>query len=297
MSSTDRSLLETFDRICLALGISKTNLLGVLQLSEEQFDKIERGHAHFPIESLTHASDTFDVSLRGILSGDIDYGVLARHHGGDDHALPERYSNPEHFLARKRSVMGIMHYIRRLQGQDMVRDILRRVQVKPNHFADPEERMSPYLIKDLFTEAIASGFEQSHLREMGKSALEINKQTRVGAILSRATSPTELYSELHEKIMDRHYDKIFNYRIQSLTKTGIVMETTVNREGHEMLGTPLFGSRGVCLYKQGVYASFLGHIKFQYFNFRERACMYLGDDRCEFELSWPETWGSHHVSH
>ncbi|MEW6058232.1 MAG: hypothetical protein AB1540_16640 [Bdellovibrionota bacterium] len=286
MSEFVKNLNDNIFRIQACINVDSQILSDLLGVTSKQLEEFRSGFQNLRIENLEWLCETLGISLENLFTGNIDYPALAQQFGGNVYALPDRYSNSQQHFARARTIMGIIEYLNSLFGPKYVHNILSRLQVRREYFDNPDAFISPYLVTDLLTELRKSGFHENHNVEMGKSAAKVNEKTRVGKVLSSSDGPSKMYERLHAEIMDAHYDHLFYYSLSSLSENDLRMTTTPRRHSHDLLETRTFGHRETCLYKQGVYTSFLSHIGCKNYKLEEEKCMYHGDEHCVYHLSW-----------
>jgi hypothetical protein len=282
----NNSIYQTLGRIQDSLQLTGTQYADLLGFTQKEYDSLLLDGEQLKIQNLLNLSQATELSIDRIMDGDIDFHALAKKHLGDKFAIPEKYAIPTQALARARTVKAIMHHVNSIHGEAYGRHVLRRLQIHPDFFSNPEDYINPFIITDLIETLVRSGFDRSHVKEMGKCAMKVNQNTAVGSLLSQAKTPMDLYRDLHEIVINRHFDRIFEYRIQSLSKTGITVTVTPIKDSHEALNSKLIGDRETCLYKQGVYSSFIGHIDHQFAKLFETACIYQGDPQCRYHLCW-----------
>lgn len=281
-----QGLSRTVRRIQLAAHSSDNEFREIIGITDSEFRAKCVGSRSFDLKDLQKVCDHFDLSLDRVLDAEIDYLALEQRVHGNKSAVPEKYSDPERKLARGRTALSIIEYLNDKFGYEITNAVTRRLQVSVGAFSDPDSFVNPYLISDLLSEMSILGIEREHLLEVGKSACKINSATRVGKLLSGASTPMALYSIWHEELMDDHYDRLFNYRIERLSCRGLTMVATPRWDALDRLGGEVFGNREVCLYRQGVYRGFIMHIREEPARLLETSCTYLGDSCCTYVLSW-----------
>jgi len=268
-----------------ALDLSDQEVLDLLELSDREFTKIRNG-LNFQLETLELLCSKLNITLDHLSKNSIDYIALAQQFSGACFAFPEKYCDPQGKLARTRTVLGVYSYLQAGHGFRYANGILRKLQLHPSLFSSPDDMVSSFLIQDLLDEMSKSRFTDKALIEMGKNAVNINKNTNIGKLLCPSKSPKELYERVHAEVLGAHYDMIFNYHLANANDEGVKMITTIKTDAQEALKTKVFGNRQLCLYKQGVYASFLGHISKSNYNLVESECLYLGGTQCVFHVTW-----------
>ena len=259
--------------------------LDLLGMDEKGFRAVTLGQADLGVTALQRLSDGVQVNLGLILSGDIDYGALRRRYLGEPDPLPEKYRDPARQLSRANAVGTMYQHLALFQGEGAARQIFSRLQLMPEFFGDPTAFVSTELCIDLLTEVARESGGDQMARLMGTMSL-----SAAPPALARRLQPCRTVEEAYEllltEIIDQHYDQLCHYRLEALGP-GIFKQSVRIRPGAEAaFGRKIIGHRGVCLFKQGVYLSFLRAYSISAFAVRETHCLYRGDDRCEYTIEW-----------
>lgn len=287
MKSLDQPLfVRVLEEIRNSVDLSEKEFSELIGATPKYYSRILEGRKPLTPDLIAKTSQQFHISTDAIFSGKIDHLALSAQFHGNISILPERYADQTHHFARTRSTLTLIDYLKSLHGSAFVHQTLRRLQLRGEMFQDPESPVHPLIVTDLFDDLERSGFHPELFREMGKATLNINKKTQVNSVLSKTRNPRELYEVLHDQIQHSHYDRLFHYEIKKITNS--LMHTSVRpkKDAHDALGLKLTGERHTCLYKQGVYASFMGHIGQPFPRILETKCLYLGDSECKYAVSW-----------
>ncbi|MBI2606614.1 MAG: hypothetical protein HYW49_11110 [Deltaproteobacteria bacterium] len=219
-----------------------------------------------------------------LLNGSIDYRALRAHFFGDYTVLPERYSPEDQRLSRVRGVQVILQYLDVFHGVDYLNRVLRRLQLCGIMFDDLEKYVSPLVGIDILNNLEKDGFCSEQIKDIGKMTFTVS-QSDLGKSLSAQKSPKALYEYLHEALPP-YYDMLFQYKLERLAKYGCTVRVIPRAESQDRFCTHAIGDRALCLYKQGVYASFLANLNGQYAEVSESDCLYKGAAFCRYNISW-----------
>ncbi|MBI3542095.1 MAG: hypothetical protein HY075_02310 [Deltaproteobacteria bacterium] len=212
---------------------------------------------------------------------------MSRHETHEEAALslPERYADPKQKLVRARSIRAIAQYVRLLRGNAYTESRFRALGTQQAQFAEQDGFASPLFADDLLTSLAHDGFTDFQIRQMGSTTLLTNHRSRLASVLSKPVSPRQLYEDLHEQHL-HHYDQIWTYRLLHIDAKGCIAEARPRESVSELFKTKHVGSRRMCLFREGVYAAVLGHISSRLAKTAETECVFLGDSRCLYHMSW-----------
>lgn len=268
-----------------ALGVSDDAYTEFLGIGVREYEKI-RNHQFEPsIYMIDQLCQSLNIDFDTFVTGRFDTLHLKKNLG-QTVSLPDRYADPEQWLARGRTIMGFRNFLESNYGAKFCRSVFRRVQVEPDLFQDTESYVSPHLVSDLLASFASFGFHVDWAREIGLSSYDVNRETMVHAELSKTSSISELYRICHESLISKGFDRLFEYRMMKLFLREMAVEVLPRKEPHLLFGVEHLGDHSLCVFKQGVYLSFARHGGFELPKLTESACMYLGDDRCRYHFSW-----------
>lgn len=269
-----------------ALALDDVRFFDFLGITSSEYQRILSGRAPFSAEHLERFVQRVGINITHLFEDTLDLYVLAKNFQGDALALPERYAINEQKLARVRAVKSIHEFLESYFGRQYANNVLTRLQLSPAHLSDPFGFISPFAFLDLLREMRRDGLTDSHIRTAGLMNSNVNSNTDLGRALTAAGSAQAMYQSLHE-IHFVHFDQLFHYKLTKLSKNNCVVEITSRRDSLDRFNLKKMGDRSTCLYKQGVYLSFLSHLPGYTGNIEESECMYsTGGTRCRYHLSW-----------
>lgn len=285
------------NKITVRLNDTLQSIKGTLSLSDEQFSellgetpavykKIVEGRSRYTIRHLDSLSQSLGLNFSLLFSGKIDYRALYSKYHGHALTLPERYDDPSHKLARTRALKSMLHFIGLDSSYRRAARILSKLQVTPAHLGDPDEFISARLTADFLGKLRPEQFSDEQIRSMGSMTLAIAQDTPAGLALSAYATPKDVYRAIHEEL--RHLaDRLWEYRLMSLTDTGCVVHITPQEQTLETFKDDPLGNRELCLFLQGVYSSFLLAVRpSELAKVFETECMYQGGRRCIYHVFW-----------
>jgi hypothetical protein len=273
----ERRLSATLLRIRSSLGLSDSTFLEMLGAKKNQ--------KKYSVKNLESLCRAIDLNIDLLFSGQIDYSVLIKNYRTAALSLPERYSPPEQQLSRARSVYALFQHVQIFHGEDYAKSLLSRLQVHPEFLQDPSALISPLLAADAVEILLSEGFHSNQIFDMGTMTLGITRLTPLGRILQQKSSARELYQSVHEELVDQ-FDHVFDYSLLKITQNSCTVVIQPKERTFDLFRTLVFGNKGMCHFKRGVYASLLGNIRKHFAHIHEKECMYEGADRCIYELTW-----------
>jgi hypothetical protein len=268
-----------------ALGLDVGSFTEKLGMSPARYRRLIWGMAEPTMAEIEALASVSETHIDLFMSGEVDFKTMARHAHSNRTAIPEHYATREHKLARVRAVQVIYEHVRFHRGEPEARRILRRRQCHPEAFRDAASLISPKIVEDLLKDLRQDGLSDEQLRGVGTMTLNVNQGAIARKLAGRAT-PRALYEYVHEELLQHHYDRINHYRLLKMTDTGCVVGVSTQDEAKEAFRTDTVGTREMCLFRQGVYSSFLANLIPRFAKVEESQCMYSGASHCIVHLSW-----------
>lgn len=279
-----RRLRLTLDKIHVATALPSRIFIEMLGMSAARYFSIRCGSASPNILELKSLANALDLDVGRIFSGDLDYEALAREFRGERGVLPARYLVPEQQMARARTIKNVYSFLELTRGADYAWSIFRRLQIVPEAFSQPDGFVSSFIIADVLNELAAEGMSDTDFKNLGSHSYVINLGD-VNKRLKLTGSPKRLY-EVMISCMPQHYDRMNTYALQSLSDEKCVVRVLPKDEFVEVFKSKLLGSKDVCLYKQGVTASFQAALGPRFASVHESSCVYHGDEHCDYHIYW-----------
>lgn len=285
---TDRSLIEFPDMLAKLKSYLLLNEQDLSKLMDISMDDIHgifsRSKAVTP-RALFLLARELNVNEENLLLGEIDFSSLVQHRAGNLQALPERYLIPSEQLSRARGIQVIFEYLSKLHGKTYAKSIFERLQIHSATFENLDGYVSSRIGQDLLNQLINDGFDENHIRSIGTMTLLVNADN-IGRILRTKKTPKDLYGTIHEEVISPYYDRAFSYGLETLTDHMCLISATPKEEALSAFDGKPAGGRAVCLYKQGTYISFLANIRSRFARVQELGCVYHGDAKCLYSLTW-----------
>lgn len=279
-------LNSTIRKIQTAINVTDEKMSEIMDMPLRKYRSTQAGHSHYSLNNLDALCEALHITISGLMHNSLELKTVVQQFNGSLLAVPERYSGLVH--SRSRCITGILNYAQIYKQDDPNYGVrtLRKLQLHPEHFKNGNSLISSNIIKDLLENLSKSGFDDESFKEMGMSTLTTYLNSELGKTCKTQNSPRQLYEELLV-MQSKYFDTGFNYRILKVTPESITFESTLSDEGDEMGGDEKIGSKNVCLYRQGVFASFLATIRNGFAKVHESECLYDGiSSRCVYEISW-----------
>lgn len=278
-------LRHTLKQIEKAIGIDRGQFVAILDLSTTRYTEILNGKEKLSADEFVRLCQSFDINPKLVSSGGVDYVTLAERFHTRRTAIPRRYAQPSEKLSRALGIQIILKFLSNRPSPSYSNRILSRLQLQPEAFKNPNDFIHPNIYHDLLTELRMEGFSDLTFLKMGQATFS-PENTGIKAILSKSKTPKALYTSVHEELFPQLYDRVFDYQLLNITSTGCSGTISLTEEVKDIFHTNTFGNRELCLYKAGVYTSFLAHTLPYFAKVTETSCMYKGDPRCILHFSW-----------
>ena len=268
-----------------SIDLDDRSFSDLLEITPSAFAKIKAGNTTCPLKNLYALCDKLELSVGQVLKGNIDLAALDQQFHGNAATFPDKYQNPRHQLGKARALLGLFDYLDTYYGKEVSRSIRQQLQIRAQAFSDPMLPVSPMILIDALQRTQEIGLSDIEIKFSGTHNLLINRDTLLGKLLAAKSSAKELYRSIHEELRG-YYDQLFDYQLVKLHSESCSIRVQLKESIQDVFSTFTLGNRQVCLYKQGVYASFLGNIQGPLARIQESQCMYKGDESCVYHLSW-----------
>lgn len=280
----NEKLCKTVARIQHTIGLSSPHFAELIGMHKKRYDKILNNKASFRIADLEALAEALGLNIGNLINGSIDYGTLGERFCGNLGAIPEKYNSIEQHFSRARGLQVIWQHLELYYDAEYAKQIFSRLQISSEIFRDPKAFVSPLIGVDLLAELCSDGFTGNQIRSIGTTTLLANSKD-IGKLLRSCRTPKEIYTFIHEAFPP-YYDRVFLYKLDRLTNDGCTVRVSPQEEAMDTFKNLNFGSRSICLFKQGVYISFLANIKNEFARIVESSCLFAGDKYCSYHISW-----------
>jgi hypothetical protein len=283
--SLNTRLRDTLFRIQDSIQIDRKSYQEILGISATRFAEIAFQSSDISIYELYSIANALDLDIDLIFSGDIDYKALARRYKGDLKAIPEKYQNPSEKLGRARASQVIYSHLMIYHGERFARAYFRRLQLYPDAFTDSVEFVHPLIAIDLMKNLTREGYEENQIRSIGTMTLAVTPKVHQKA-LSKTKTPKNLYSYILEEFAPKYYDRMYQYKLDQLSNSKCRVITQTTEFAESVFRGKNIDNRESCLFRQGVFSSFLGVFGKRFARIEEISCIHRGDSKCVIDISW-----------
>lgn len=205
---------DTIHRLELTLGLSETDLLEMLCLTRNEFERARASKKDLPADKIFSLAERLELGFNSIVNGKIDYQALSQHYFGNKCFLPKRYERAA--LSRRRTTMFILNYVEEAFGWKERLNILRQFQLNESLFADPDKPISILFASDLSEYLLRYKLDESQLATIGAECLKRVQADPVRAELRDCTSVGEIYERMCDGLIVKYFEKNFEYQMLEL---------------------------------------------------------------------------------
>ncbi len=278
-------LRRTVGRIKDSVGVDRRTFQDMLGVLPSRYAELRFQKSDFSIDEIYSLADALKLDMDLLFSGRIDYQALARQFKGDLTALPERYQNDVEKMARARAAQVIFAHLSLYHGEDYARSYFRRIQIHPEAFSNPTDFIHPRITTDLIKGLGRENYSEDQIRGVGTMTLALFPEVVRKRLLASRT-PRELYSYILEEYAPRQYDRIYHYKLESLSADRCRVVSQITELAQSVFVHDPIDNREACLYRQGVFSSFYGVLGKKLAQIEEVSCVHLGDRKCEIDIVW-----------
>jgi len=237
------------------------------------------------VEIAKKLSDNYEFSITDLISRKISFSELDLKFQKKE-ILAEKYNPLEEAYASTKTIRAIRDYLNAHIRETCGDSLLYSLNTTSQLFDSNIDKIHPQMVLDALSEVAKIGVNTELLSHIGRSCPLYNGEHHYGKVLHNLGNARDVIEFMHEEVIGREYDNLFHYNLISSKDTQAVVEITQKSEAHQCLKTHLIGNRPLCLYKQGVYLSFLKYTKLQAVELKESSCLYHGDKSCTYHLTW-----------
>jgi hypothetical protein len=276
---------ETLERLREATFLSDEEWSDCLQLSPGRYQRlIEQKEIALSDQILEDFSELIDLTPEAIISGKIDFKVVAKRQEGHAAYLPERYSVAAHSKVRTSSYL--LDYVEIFFGWRIRNRILRQFQLNESVFANLDRPISVNLPTDLCAHLKDFGLKLPSFYEIGKYSVVSNANSAVGEVFRKIKTPKAAYEKCFNEIVGQYYDQNFIYSLEKTKGSTCVVSVRPNPKVLEELGVSILGNSGTCASRGGTFASIMGYLSASDADVTESTCIHRGDSHCTYIIDF-----------
>jgi hypothetical protein len=266
-----KRLWDQVDKIQVAMGISNEELLDLLKLSRTQYQVARDSKSELSIHQLKSLADCAGLSIDRILSGQVDYSVLAEKAAGEKIAITERYSVGAH--RRCRTSINLLQYIETI------------FQAPKDLLLNPERWISIHFLNDICSYLEKMGANDATFRSMGSFSVVSNFSSPLGKSFASIGVLPDLIKHIFLEV-NKEFENNACYDVIGETATSITVSSVSNKDVAEELKVAEVGSPLICLTRAGTFSSIPAYLGLPYANVNETSCVHQNDARCVFEIDF-----------
>ncbi len=255
-----------------------------LGMTPQGYGQLRTNPKAVSIDTVLRLSERLDVSFEALITGHIDYSLIAAQQGGQPTALPERYATAA--FSKRRTSIHLLEYLSKRYSPELKQHILRHFQLNEAVFSDPDAEISVRFLIDLCAYLRNLGFSEDELLAMGAYSVVTNRNTALAEKLASAASPLELHELFTTDVVSKYYERNFEYRILQGSAHTCIIEVRPRQELVQALGTHKPGNPSLCLLRAGSLATLTGYLHLPFSSIREISCTHRGDSACRYELDF-----------
>jgi len=262
-------------------GLSDELMAHQLQLSLKDFHLFKHQKEDIKIGKFEEFLKKLNVSATSVFTDSVDYDQIFHHFYGNMSYLQTKYSIGA--SGRKRTIINILDYIEKTKGKLEKLRILRRFQMSPYQFLDPDELINNNFIVDLFDQLLRDGYGLEDIVKMGEYSYDSIKGTDFGKKLEKQRNKKEVLEYIFVQAIDA-FDNNFDYKIKRLNSAQCLLEVRQNEQVAAAMGKKKIGSFPLSISKIGVMSTFARHIGQKDFKVELVRSAYNGQPCCEYLL-------------
>lgn len=257
----------------------------MMNISEKTLERLIRSEEITDYEALEKLALCLNLSISDLCELQITYEQLDRVFKSNS-VLPEKYLHLDKAYARSKTVKNIVQYLNQNIDLNYGNILTHRLGVSTSLFDDPNAKIHPQLVMDALAETQKLHLTPELLKVMGQNSELLSENNRYGRELRKLKEMRSIFEYIHEEVIKNEYDNLFKYNILAIKKDKAVITILPKPDAHETLKKKLIGNRELCLYKQGVYLSFLRYKGIKEARLKECSCLYQNGNECRYEITW-----------
>lgn len=182
-------------------------------------DTVEISHragsfARLPISKIHRLCQELNVSLDGIVSGDVDFSVLCRN------ALPTIYSGEYSYSSRFTSIY-MLNFFRREFGELAADSLCQRLQIRKEFFEDITETNTILLPSDI-CEYVGKWYGEDLIQRMGRSSSLLFQNSSLGEELL-GLRPRHFFEKLVFEVLPLKIERNYHWVIDRMSENSVTL--------------------------------------------------------------------------
>jgi hypothetical protein len=279
---------ETLERLRESTFLSDEEWSDCLQLSPNRYENLkDQKEITLSDQVLEDFSELIDLTPEAIISGNIDFKVIAKRQKGYATFLPERYFVAAHSKIRTSS--HLLDYIEIFHGWRVRSRILRHFQLNESVFANLDRAISVSFPTDLYGHLSSMGLRHSDFYEMGKYSLVSNSRSKVGEMFRATKTPKSAYEKCFVELIGQYYDQNFIYSLKKMDQTTCTVSARFHPQVLDEMHVSSIGNGAACSSRGGTFASIMGYIGASDADVTETTCVHRGDQECTYVIDFEQS--------
>jgi len=263
--------------------MSHAQWASVMGLTQSEYDKTFQGLRPLSLLSVSLICDSLDITLEGLLVGELDFDLIRTRYIGQSGRLPERYSVAA--FSKRRSIVNFLESLENFRGWEYSEQVRRFFQIDPTALSDLDGSINVLFFRDISAFLRKRGFSDSEFYSIGLFSSVTAADSSFAKVLSTLKTPQAIYEHAFVDLISFH-ERNHSYKVLELDKTHCKVESKSNQDIARALNVKTLGSRDTCIYRSGVMASTLSLVGLPEAHVHEEACEHNGDASCRFVVQY-----------
>lgn len=296
MQAGQGTLPNTLERLRDSLDLSVREWASMLEVTERAYRSQLSGASRITLEQsvIESLADELEITPEAIMTGDIDFSVVAKRRVGLATALPERFAKSAYSKVRTSS--HLLDYIEMHLGWRARSQVLRRFQLNDSIFADLDYEINVLFISELCERLHREGMPLESFYEMGKLSVISNLNGSLSTLFSKEPGPKSLYERCFNELISKYYDRNFDYRLASLGDDRCVVFAKPREQVLDELRLCALGNSATCAARAGTFASLTGYLGLPDAEVIESECIHRGGSHCRYDIDFHKA-RHHYLAH
>jgi hypothetical protein len=240
-------------RIQVSLGINSKKFSSLMQLPEKDFLKMKGYRLDPPIRNTLFLAEALNLSFDHLITGKIDYTTLTQQFLGHKDYLPEKYCLAAY--GKRRIALGLLNYIETHHGWTKRAQLLRHFQISEAAFSNPEAPINLRFSIDAVEWMFQYFRSYSVLETMGQKMVTGMSHQPFRDELKPTRNLAEFFEALFGGILEKHVEKNFLWKIQTLNGQSLRVRGYPNPEVAEASGTECVQSFSGLVVRKGMLSA------------------------------------------
>ena len=276
-----KALGETVKRLRKCAHISQERIGKLVALQQAAVCRAEMGLQGLQPWQLLKISELYDVNVNEILTGEINYWLVAERFGRTP-PFPKRYL--ELIFGKVREFLPLLQFMVQQKGQAFTNRVLGELELDSNYLRGPDQPIGVHCNLDLMREAVKRGvLSDQTLTALVSETRTHSVQGFLHQLYQTQNSPMNLIKT--HLLNAHHYESNFIYTIEDeLNPTSIVV--SVKPADHMKFLPYKDAELGdvLCRYRREYLSQFPVYIGGKPINVSEKECHFHGAGRCVYTI-------------